>query len=88
MEIRPVGKKILIKQEAAPQTYGGGSIWIPDSQREEECKGTVVAVGKDVEEIKKGDYVQYADYISPTKMSHNDEEHLLIGQGDVLAILV
>jgi len=88
MEIRPVGKKVLIKPEAAPQKYGGGTIWIPDSQREEECKGTVIAVGKDVEEIKKGDYIQYADYITPTKMSHNDEEHLLIGQGDVLAILV
>jgi co-chaperonin GroES (HSP10) len=88
MEIRPVGKKVLIKQEEAPQKYGGGTIWIPDSQRQEECKGIVIAVGKDVEEIKKGDYIQYADYITPTKMTHNDEEHLLIGQGDVLAILV
>ena len=88
MEIRPVGKKVLIKQEEAPQKYGGGTIWIPDSQRQEECKGIVIAVGKDVEEIKKGDYIQYADSITPTKMTHNDEEHLLIGQGDVLAILV
>ena len=47
MEIRPVGKRILIKQEdAPPETYGGGTIYIPDSQRQEECKGTVIAVGQ------------------------------------------
>ena len=88
MEIRPVGKRILIKQEEPPQTYGGGTIYIPDSQRQEECKGTVIAIGKDVEEVKKGDYIQYADYIKPIEMQHDGETHLIIASGDVLAVLI
>jgi co-chaperonin GroES (HSP10) len=91
MEIRPVGKRILIKQAAPPQTYGGGLIYIPDSQREDQCKGTVIAIGnevKDAGQIKKGDYIQYADYIKPIEMQHDGETHLIITQGDVLAVIV
>ena len=88
MEVRPVGKRILIKQQEAAQTFGGGAIYIPEAQRQEECKGTVIAVGKDEEEIKKGDFIQYADYIKPIEMEHDGETHLIIAQGDVLAVLV
>lgn len=88
MEVRPVGKKVLLKQLEPKETFAGTSIYIPDAQREEECKGYVIAVGKDVEEIKSGDLIQYADYANPVEMQHNGEKHLLVSSGEVLAVLV
>ena len=43
---------------------------------------------KDVEEIKSGDLIQYADYANPVEMQHNGEKHLLVSSGEVLAVLV
>ena len=50
-----------------------------------ENKGTVVAVGEGVTEIKIGDVVQYSEHCLPTSMMHDEEEHLLIHEGDVFA---
>jgi len=87
-QVVPVGKRVLIKQSEAAQTYGVSGILIPDSQQIKECKGEVVAVGKEVKEIKEGDSIQYADYITPVEMQHNNENHLLISVGDILAIII
>lgn len=88
MEIVPIGKRVLIKQEDPQETYGDTGIYIPDAQRVEECKGVVIAVGDEVKCVKAGDVIQYADYTTPIEMQHNGEEHLLIAQGDILARLV
>ena len=84
----PVGNRVLIKKKEADQYFNGTSILIPENQRQDELKGYVVAVGKDVEEVKVGDLIQYADYALPTKMKHEGEDHLLIAAGDVFAVLV
>ena len=88
MKIIPIGKRVLIKQEDPQETYGSTGIYIPDAQRVEECKGTVIAVGDEVECVKAGDVIQYADYITPLEIQHNGEEHLIIAQGDILVKLI
>ena len=87
-KVIPVGNRVLIKKKEADQYFNGTSILIPKNQRQDELKGYVVAVGKDVEEVKVGDLIQYADYALPTKMKHEGEDHLLIAAGDVFAVLV
>ena len=87
-QIIPVGKKILIKQKAAEKFFKNTNIMIPDGAQERENVGTVVGVGASVLEIKVGDMVQYTDHCLPVSMKHNDQEHLLIQEGDVFAILV
>ena len=86
-KIIPVGKKILIKQKEAEKFYKNTAIVIPDIARKKEYKGVVVGVGRSVEDIKIGDIVQYTEHCLPTTMLHNDEEHLLINEGDVFAII-
>jgi len=86
MKIRPVGKKILIKKKEADQYYPGTNIMIPKTSQKDSYKGFVVAIGKEVEEISVGDLVQYADYITPTEMQHENETHYLINAGDILAV--
>lgn len=86
-KVIPVGKKILIKQKkAATKTKTG--LYLPEVAQKKEYKGTVVGIGQSVEEIKVGDVVQYTEHCLPTRMQHEEEEHLLIQEGDVFAILV
>ncbi len=87
-KVIPVGRKILIKQLEADKFFEGTTILIPDSQRKAESKGHVVGVGESVAQIKEGDLVQYSDNASLVPMKHNDEEHFLINEGDIFAILV
>lgn len=84
----PVGKRILIKKDEPKETYGSGAIYIPDSHQVDEYRAMVISVGKEVEEIKEGDHIQYADYSVPVEMMHEGEKHLIINQGDILAVLV
>jgi len=75
----------LIKQKKAEAFFKNTNIIIPDTMLKVENKGTVVAVGEGVTEIKIGDMVQYSDHCLPTTMLHDDEDHLLIHEGDVYA---
>jgi chaperonin GroES len=84
--IIPVGKRLLIKRKAAESQTKSGII-IPEIAQKKEFKGTVVGVGAEVEEIKVGDVVQYAEHAMPTPMKHEGEEHLLLQAGDVFAII-
>ncbi|MGK0255582.1 MAG: co-chaperonin GroES (HSP10) [Arcobacteraceae bacterium] len=86
-QVIPVGKKLLIKQKKA-QTMTESGFIIPEMAVKKECIGTVVGIGQSVEEIKMGDVIQYTEHCLPTAMKHNQEEHLLIQEGDVFAILV
>tara|TARA_R110000796_G_scaffold167390_1_gene284329 strand:- start:514 stop:798 length:285 start_codon:yes stop_codon:yes gene_type:complete len=86
-QVIPVGKKILIMQKkAATKTISG--LYIPEIAQKNEYKGTVIGIGQSVEEIKVGDVVQYTEHCLPTRMQHDNMEHLLIQEGDVFAIIV
>ena len=82
----PVGKRLLIKRKAAESKTASGII-IPEIAQKKEFKGTVVGVGAEVQEIKVGDEVQYAEHAMPTPMEHEGVEHLLLQAGDVFAII-
>ena len=87
MKVIPVGSKILVKPKEASQYFKGTTILIPESQREKEPIGQVIGVGESVQEIKVTDTIQYSNNASVVKMQHEGEEHYLINQGDVFAIL-
>ena len=85
-KIRPVGDRLLIRQHKAKQTYGDSGIYIPESNQEKEDRGTVVGVGEDVEGIYEGEIVLFNQFIQPVKVSHMDEDHILLKQQDIWAI--
>lgn len=87
--VKPLADRVLIKpMEAETKTVGG--IYIPDTAKEKPQRGTVVAVGKGTKdvtmELKDGDVVLYGKY-SGTEITIDDEDYLIMKQGDVLAIL-
>ncbi|OQB09715.1 MAG: 10 kDa chaperonin 5 [Candidatus Omnitrophica bacterium ADurb.Bin205] len=94
MQITPLGDRILVKPlEAEEKTKGG--IILPDTAKEKPQEGRVVAVGKGKVledgkiqplEVKPGDKIIYGKY-SGTEIKLEDEEHLIIKEEDVLAII-
>ena len=94
MNVRPVHDRILVKRiEEEAKSKGG--ILIPDTAREKPQEGSVVAVGKgkvnddgDLRplEVHKGDRILFGKY-SGTEIRLEGEEHLIIREDDVLAVL-
>ncbi len=84
-KLKPLGDKLVIERlEAVEKTAGG--IFIPDTAKEKPEQGKVVAVGKDVKEVKTGDQVLFAKY-GPTEVKVNGKEYLLIKEEEILAVI-
>lgn len=87
-KVIPVGRKLLIRTLPVNEFYPGTNIIIPESQRKKETKGHVIGVGESVAQIKEGDFIQFSENASLVPMQHEDQEHFLINEGDVFAILL
>ena len=94
MKLRPLQDRILVKRvEEESKTKGG--IIIPDTAKEKPAEGKVVAVGNGKVgddgkriplEIKKGDRILFGKY-SGTEVKIEGEEHLIMREEDVLAVI-
>jgi chaperonin GroES len=94
MKVRPLHDRILVKRIEEESRSKGGII-IPDTAKEKPQEGKVVAVGKgrvDDEgkvrplDVQKGDRILFGKY-SGTEVQIEGEEHLIIREDDVLAVL-
>ena len=94
MKVRPLHDRILVRRVEEEKKSKGGII-IPDTAKEKPQEARVVAVGsgKVLEngstralEVSKGDRVLFGKY-SGTEVNIEGEEHLIIREEDVLAIL-
>jgi chaperonin GroES len=94
MKMRPLHDRILVKRvEEETKTKGG--IIIPDTAKEKPQEGKVIAVGSGrltddgkvvALEVKKGDKVLFGKY-SGSEVQIDGEEHLIIREEDVLAVI-
>jgi chaperonin GroES len=94
MNIRPLHDRILVKRlEGESKTTGG--LFIPDAAKEKPIQALVVAVGagkrdKDGKlvalDVKAGDKVLFSKY-SGTEVKIDGEEHLIMREDDLLAVL-
>ena len=94
MKIRPLHDRLIVKRlEEEERTKGG--IIIPDTAKEKPIEGRVIAVGdgkakedgtKIPMEVKKGDRVLFAKYAG-TEVKIDGEEHLMMKEEDILAII-
>jgi len=85
--IRPVGDRILIKQHKAKETYGTSGLYVPEASQEKEDRGTVIGIGDDVQGMYEGEVVLFNQFVQPITVSHMNEEHILLRQQDVWAIV-
>jgi chaperonin GroES len=83
--VKPLKDRIVaIKEE--PQTKTASGLYLPDAAKEKPAEATVVAVGKDVAEVKIGDKIIFKeDYPGPTRVKIDKQEYLIVSEEDVLA---
>ena len=94
MKVKPLQDRLVVKRiEEEEKTKGG--IIIPDAAKEKPQEGRVVAVGdgkvlesgqKSPLTVKVGDKVLFGKY-SGTEIKIDGEEHLILREDDVLAII-
>ncbi|MDX1830343.1 MAG: co-chaperone GroES [Lutibacter sp.] len=89
INIKPLADRVLIKPLEAETTTASGLI-IPDSAKEKQQKGTVIAVGPGTKDepitVKVGDTVLFGKYAG-TELVLEDTEYLIMREADILAIV-
>ena len=93
--LRPLADRVLVKPKAREDMTKSGIV-LPDTVKEKPQEGSVIAVGtgkvledgsKVPMEIKVGDSVLYAKYAG-TEYKIDGEEHLILRESDILAIVL
>ena len=85
MKLQPLADRIVARAiEAESKTASG--ILLPDSAKEKPQSAEVLAVGKEVKEVKVGDQILYSKY-SPTEVKVEGVEVMLLKEEDVLAVV-
>ncbi|MFV1994985.1 MAG: co-chaperone GroES [Verrucomicrobiales bacterium] len=92
-KIKPLGTRVLVKRLDEDDTSDGGII-IPDTAKEKPQEAVVVALGTGKNEdgedvafsVKEGDKVLISKY-GGTDIKIGGEEHLILNESDILAIV-
>ncbi len=83
LNIQPLADYVVAQsEEAATKTASG--LYLPDQAQEKPKVAKVLAVGKQVGQIKVGDRVIYKGY-STTEVKVEGEDYILIKEEDILA---
>lgn len=71
-------------EEASTKTASG--LYLPDNAAEKPKIAKILAVGKDVKQVKNGDRIVYKSY-STTEIKVGDQEYIMVKEEDILAIV-
>ena len=89
MKVKPLADRVLVKNDKA-ETKTSSGIIIPEAAQEKTQTATVVEVGPGTEKVKisvkNGDRIMYDKYAG-TQIKDNGEDFLILGAGDILAII-
>ena len=87
MKVKPLGDRVLVKQDAV-ETKTAGGIIIPDTAQEKTQRGVVIAVGDDKEKIKVsvGQKVIHDKYAG-TQIQIDGVDHLILKSNDLVAVV-
>ena len=86
MNIQPLFDKVLIKPQKVEEKTASG-IYIPDTAKQDKPQiGEVVAIGKDVKDVKVSQNVVFAKY-GPTEITVESEDYLIVKEEDILATI-
>lgn len=81
--IQPLADYVVAVAEAAESKTASG-LYLPDAAKEKPKTAKIVAVGKDVKQLKTGDRIIYKSY-STTEVKVGKDEYILVKEEDVLA---
>jgi chaperonin GroES len=84
VKLHPLADRLVAKPLEAEEKTSSG-FYVPDSAKEKPQMGEVVAVGKEVKEVKIGDHIVYSQY-KPDQVKVDGDELMIMKEEDVLAI--
>ena len=93
-KVRPLHNRLIVQRVQDEEKTRGGII-IPDTAKEKPTEGKVIAAGPGKRDdkgnlvamdVKKGDRILFSKY-SGNEVTLDCEEHLIISEDDVLAVL-
>jgi chaperonin GroES len=94
IKVQPLADRVLVHPLEAEERTSSG-IYIPDTAKEKQQRGKIVAVGKGRTdengklqplEVKTGDTVLYGRY-SGTEIKIEGDDYIILKEEDILAIL-
>jgi chaperonin GroES len=94
VSLQPLGDKVVVERDESEEKTSGG-IYIPDAAKDKPTRGTIIAVGtgkvlddgtRGEMQVKKGDRVLFTSY-APETIKIDDDEYLLMGESDILAVI-
>jgi co-chaperonin GroES (HSP10) len=85
MKVKPIGSRLLIKEKKPSEFFPGTKIVKTSTKKE--YVADVIAVGENVKFINVGDTVKYSEDARLIPMRHNQEEHFLISNDMIFAII-
>lgn len=83
VNITPLADYVVAQSEEAESKTASG-LYLTQSAQEKPKTAKVLAVGKDIKEIKVGDKIIYKSY-STTDVKVGKEEYILVKEEDILA---
>ena len=87
--MKPINDRVVVKPAPAEEKTAGGII-VPDTAKEKQQKGEVIAVGpgKDgiAPTVKKGDTVLFGKYAG-TELNYEGEDYMIMREDDILIVL-
>lgn len=82
-KIQPLADYVVATAEEA-ETKTASGLYLPGNAQEKPKTAKVVAVGKEVKQVKTGDRIIYKTY-STTEVKVGSDEYILVKEEDVLA---
>lgn len=86
LNINPLADWVVAEGLKAEAKTASG-LYLPDNAKEKSKVATVLAVGKDVKMLKKGEKILYKEY-STTEVKVDGTDYILVKEEDVLATVL
>jgi chaperonin GroES len=84
VNLQPLADYIVAQQEQAESKTASG-LYLPDSAQEKPKTAKVLAIGKNVKEVKVGDRIVYGGY-SNTEIKQSGQDYIIIKEENIYAI--
>ena len=85
MALHPLADRIVARP-VAPETKSPAGILLPEQAKDKTQIAEVLAVGKEVKEVKVGDKIVHSEY-GPNRFKQGTDELLIVKEEDVLAVV-
>ena len=83
--LQPLADYVVTTAEEA-QTKTASGLYLPGNAAEKPKIAKIVAIGKDVKQVKVGDRVVYKSY-STTEVKVDKQEYILVKEEDIIAVV-